>query len=75
MIKKMNAEQTAKYQALVPAAAIPGDTVFALLGKVQDSLGCIPASVITDLAARSGLPAARIFGAVTAYPDFTLTED
>jgi len=45
------------------------EDLFILLGKVHDAFGFIPRQVVEDLAERSGVPAARIFGALTAYKD------
>ncbi|MBI3986036.1 MAG: hypothetical protein HY343_03910 [Lentisphaerae bacterium] len=46
--------------------------VFRLLGQVQDAFGAVPRSVVTDLARRSTLSEARLYGALTAYPGFRL---
>ncbi len=52
--------------------SVPLGAVFHLLGQVQDAFGCIPHRVVVDLARRSGLSEARLYGALTAYPGFRL---
>jgi hypothetical protein len=54
---------------------IAREDLFALLGKTQDRFGRVPRAVVEDLAARSGVSEARIWGALTAYPDFDLSEE
>ena len=49
--------------------------LFAALGRTQDAFGCVPRSVVEDLAARSGVAPARIWGALTAYPDFKISAE
>ena len=72
----MKNDTTQFYQALMEGRrAIPVEDVFILLGKVQDTLGCVPESVVCDLASRSGISVARLYGLLTAYPDFKLKED
>lgn len=51
---------------------VPLGDVFRLLGQVQAAFGCIPRRVVVDLARRSGLSEARLYGALTAYPGFQL---
>lgn len=46
--------------------------LFLVLGKIQDEFGFIPVHVVADLADRTGLPEARIYGAVTSYRGFTV---
>lgn len=52
--------------------SVPLGDVFRLLGQVQDAFGCIPRRVVVDVAHRSGLSKARLYGALTAYPGFRL---
>lgn len=51
---------------------VPREDVFRLLGRVQDAFGGIPRRVVVDVARRGGLSEARLYGALTAYPDFRL---
>jgi NADH:ubiquinone oxidoreductase subunit E len=72
----MKRDATQAYQVLVKdQRVIPVEDVFILLGKVQDALGCVPRSVVCDLASRSGISVARLYGLLTAYPGFKLKED
>jgi len=59
------------YRALVgrSGGAHP-ENLFGLLGAVQDEFGYVPKEVIRDLAARTGVSEARIYGTLTAYRGF-----
>ena len=66
----------AAYRELIGSVgAIRQEDLFVILGKVQDVFGCIPKVVVADLAARSGVPETRIWGALTAYPGFTVANE
>ena len=54
---------------------ITGKNLFLVIGKVQDAFGSVPRAVVQDLAVRSGVPEARIWGALTAYRDFEVPEE
>ena len=59
------------YENLVRASGgATSQDLFILLGKVQDTFGYVPREVICDLAARTGVSEARIYGALTCYRDF-----
>jgi NADH:ubiquinone oxidoreductase subunit E len=67
-MKEFNTEV---YQKLLKrSGGVTKDNLFTLLGKVQDRFGYVPRQVICDLAARTGVAEARIYGAVTSYGDF-----
>ena len=64
------------YQNLVKqSGGATRENLFILLGKVQDTFGCVPREVIRDLAARTGLSEARIYGALTSYRDFEVRSE
>jgi NADH:ubiquinone oxidoreductase subunit E len=46
--------------------------MFMFLGKVQDTIGYVPREVVCDLAARTGIAEARLYGALTSYGDFKI---
>lgn len=59
------------YEDLVRGSGgVAPENLFMLLGKVQDTFGCIPREVVYDLAARTGFSESRIYGALTSYRDF-----
>jgi len=59
------------YQKLVKdSGGATKENLFSLLGKVQDKFGCIPPEVVHDLAAKTGVAEARIYGALTSYGHF-----
>jgi NADH:ubiquinone oxidoreductase subunit E len=61
------------YQKLIKdSGGVTKENLFSLLGKVQDEFSYVPKEVVIDLAARTGLAEARIYGALTAYGDFKL---
>lgn len=51
---------------------VTADNLFVLVGKIQDTFGYVPAEVVRDLAARTGIGEARVYGALTSYKDFKL---
>lgn len=67
-MKEFNTEV---YQKLLKrSGGATKENLFVLLGKVQDKFGYVPRAVVCDLAARTGVAEARIYGAVTSYADF-----
>jgi hypothetical protein len=59
------------YQKLLEKSGdVTKESLFILLGKVQDRFGYVPKEVVRDLAARTGIPEARIYGTLTSYRDF-----
>ncbi|MCK4294591.1 MAG: NAD(P)H-dependent oxidoreductase subunit E [Planctomycetes bacterium] len=48
------------------------ENLFGVLGKVQDTFGYVPREVVRDLATRTGVSEARIYGALTSYRDFKI---
>ena len=59
------------YQNLVKQSdGVSVETLFILLGKVQDTFGYVPREVVRDLATRTGFSETRIYGALTSYRDF-----
>ena len=71
----MKAFTIAAYRELAgQAGPVAEEDLFLLLGKVQDTFGRVPRAVVEDLAARSRVSEARIWGALTAYPGFTVEE-
>lgn len=59
------------YQKLLEkSGGVTRENLFVLLGEVQDTFGYVPREVVCDLAARTGVAEARIYGAVTSYRDF-----
>jgi len=59
------------YQDLVREnSPITQENLFILLGKIQDTFGYVPKESVRDLAVKSGLAEARIYGALTSYKDF-----
>ena len=66
----------ATYRALLGQDnSVTEQDLFLVLNKVQDTFGSVPRSVVEDLSARSGVPEARIWGALTAYRGFNVTEE
>ena len=64
----------AYHQLVGQKGSVAEEELFLILGKVQDTFGCVPRAVVEDLASRSGAPVARIWGALTAYPGFQIEE-
>lgn len=61
------------YQNLVKdSGGATKENLFSLLGKVQDTFGYVPREVVHDLAAKTGLAEARIYGALTSYGHFKI---
>ena len=64
------------YQNLVKrSGGATKENLFNLLGKVQDEFGYVPSEVVRDLASKTGLAEARIYGALTSYGNFKLQLD
>ena len=64
------------YQNLVSQnSPVSRENLFILLGKIQDMFGYVPAEAIRDLAAKTGLAEARIYGALTSYKDFKVHKE
>lgn len=65
-----------RYEKLLEhTGGVTKENLFSVLGKVQDTFGCVPRAVVCDLAARTGIAEARIYGALTSYRDFTVEFD
>ncbi len=63
--------KTQTYQNLLKSSGgVTRENLFGFLGKVQDAFGYVPREVVCDLAIRTGLSEARIYGALTSYTDF-----
>jgi len=61
----------APYQDLLESVGgVTSENLFMVLGKVQDTFGYVPTEVVSDLAAKTGVAEARIYGALTCYGDF-----
>ena len=61
------------YQKLVKdSGGVTKENLFSLLGKVQDEFGYVSREVVRDLAAKTGVAEARIYGALTSYGDFKI---
>jgi NADH:ubiquinone oxidoreductase subunit E len=61
------------YQNLIDEySPVTAENLFVLVGKLQDTFGYVPAGAVRDLAAKTGVAEARIYGAVTSYKDFKL---
>jgi NADH:ubiquinone oxidoreductase subunit E len=59
------------YQDLIKdIGGISVENLFMFLGKVQETFDCIPREVVRDVAMKTGLSEARIYGALTSYRDF-----
>lgn len=54
---------------------ISREDVFLVLGAIQDAEGRIPRGALDEVAQRSGIPIARLYGAVTADPALKIEED
>lgn len=64
------------YQNLVKrTGGATKENLFSLLGKVQDEFGYVPREVVRDLAAKTGVAEARIYGALTSYGDFKVQSE
>ena len=63
----------AYYEIAGQDSSIDVEDLFILIGQLQDTFGCVPKAAVQDLSARSGVPEARIWGALSAYPDFKVT--
>jgi len=55
---------------LTRLGGVTSENLFMILGKVQDRFGYVPKEVVRDLAARTGISEARIYGTLTSYRDF-----
>lgn len=65
--------KTQTYQDLLKnAGRVTKENLFMFLGKVQDTFGHVPREVVCDLAARTGISEARLYGALTSYGDFEI---
>src|SRR5450759_3808771 len=53
-------------------APVREQDIIPLLQKLQDAYGFLPKEVIQEVAARTGLPASRLFGVATFYAQFYL---
>ena len=51
----------------------PSD-LYRLAGRIQELCGGVPRSAVAVLAARSGVPEARLWGALSAYPHINLRQ-
>ena len=61
------------YQNLISEhSPVTLENLFVLVGKIQDTFGHIPTKAVHDLAAKTGVAEARIYGALTSYRDFKL---
>jgi NADH:ubiquinone oxidoreductase subunit E len=70
-VERMREFKEATYQKLLKrSGGVTAENLFMLLGKVQDAFGHVPRRVVSDLAARTGISEARIYGALTSYRDF-----
>lgn len=59
------------YQGLIrDAGGLTVENLFVFLGTVQETFGCVPREVVRDVAIKTGLSEARIYGALTSYRDF-----
>lgn len=59
------------YQNLLEqSGGVTKESLFIFLGKVQDAFGYVPNEVVRDVAARTGVAEARLYGALTSYRDF-----
>lgn len=50
----------------------PGDLI-PLLQQLQAAYGYLPAAVLTEVSARTGIPTSRMFGVITFYAQFSTT--
>jgi len=55
-----------------PAGRLAADALIPLLQRIQDGYGYLPASVLTWVSGRTGIPTSRIYGVATFYAQFTL---
>jgi len=61
------------YQNLINEhSPVTPENLFVLIGKIQDTFGYMPTEAVHDLAAKTGVAEARIYGALTSYKDFKL---
>ena len=61
------------YQNLINEhSPVTTENLFMLVGKIQDTFGYMPTKAVHDLAAKTGVAEARIYGALTSYKDFKL---
>jgi len=64
------------YQNLIRrSGGVTKENLFSLLGKVQDEFGYVPKEVVRDLASKTGLAEARIYGALTSYGGFKIAPE
>lgn len=72
-VKDMQKFKMNTYEKLLEhTGGATSENLFGVLGKVQDTFGYVPRAVVCDLAARTGIAEARIYGALTSYRDFTV---
>jgi NADH:ubiquinone oxidoreductase subunit E len=72
----MNKSETKAYKNILKHAGDANkENLFMLLGQVQDALGYVPTDVICDIATRTGVSQARIYGALTSYGDFVVEQE
>ncbi len=71
MSEEMRGFDVQAYEELVTEnSPVTEENLFIVLGKVQDIFGGVPREIVRDLAVRTGLAEARIYGALTSYRDF-----
>lgn len=64
------------YQNLINEhSPVTTENLFVLVGKIQDTFGYVPPKTVHDLAAKTGVAEARIYGALTSYKDFKLRKE
>lgn len=69
----MKALNMRTYQNLIDEhSPVTAENLFVLVGKIQDTFGYVPARAVRDLADKTSVAEARIYGAVTSYKDFKL---
>jgi len=72
----MNRFNSQSYQHLLEQSrSITKENLFWFFCKIQDTFGYIPQKAIFDLAERTSMPVAHIYGAITAYPQFKIRKD
>lgn len=61
------------YQNLINEhSPVTKENLFVLVGNIQDTFGYIPIQAVHDLAKKTGVAEARIYGTLTSYKDFKL---
>jgi len=73
MIAETQAPLDSALRIIESLSPVTEGSVIPLLQRLQEAYGYLPRNVVLEVAARTGLPASRLFGVATFYAQFRLT--